>query len=452
MTWRRTTPGTSSRRISICCALVGVERRGSSSRLPTSPRARSRRIRREIGPGPFALINPGAAWPNKRWPAARFGEVAAFLREVRGLPSVVLWGPGELPLAQAVVAASSGAARAAPPTEVPDLVALARQAALMVSGDTGPLHIAAAVGTPVVALFGPTNPQRNGPWSAADVTVSRFDGCGCPYERKCHEASWCLESIGVAEVTAAIQQRLGAPLFESAPLQMPLEAVTTSQSPHDTKVTMGPEGCSSCPSRHRVHREPRPSARSAWFGVNEIGSEIHVRRPCLTPRHIVRRLARYRVRLGFAAAAPHCGWRVRPPRSLAAGAAIAVAGEGASHLGGRPPREGPRGHRFRTVSPEPPSALSRVGDHRRWLCRGFSQRGCRGARAGLFDPDVRRRHPQRRGAPDREVRRGLPGLQARAARRKPPRRFSLERAIRNREYRAAAGLLLVLALLAWKVL
>jgi ADP-heptose:LPS heptosyltransferase len=123
-----------------------------------------------------------------------------------------------LPLAQAVVAASSGAARAAPATEVPDLVALSRQAALMVSGDTGPLHIAAAVGTPVVALFGPTNPQRNGPWSAADVTVSRFDGCSCPYERTCHEASWCLESIGVAEVTAAIQQRLGrSSLFESAP-------------------------------------------------------------------------------------------------------------------------------------------------------------------------------------------------------------------------------------------
>lgn len=173
-------------------------------------------IRREIGPGPFALINPGAAWPNKRWPAARFGEVAAFLRDVRGLPSVVLWGPGELPLAQAVVAASSGAGRAAPPTEVPDLVALSRQAALMVSGDTGPLHIAAAVGTPVVALFGPTNPQRNGPWAAVDVTVSRFDGCGCPYERQCHEASWCLESIGVAEVTAAIQQRLGrSPSFAS---------------------------------------------------------------------------------------------------------------------------------------------------------------------------------------------------------------------------------------------
>ena len=191
-------------------------------------------IRREIGPGPFALINPGAAWPNKRWPAARFGEVAAFLRDVHGLPSVVLWGPGEEPLAQAVVAASSGAARAAPPTEVPDLVALSRQAALMVSGDTGPLHIAAAVGTPVVALFGPTNPQRNGPWAAADVTVSRFDGCSCPYERQCHEASWCLESIGVAEVTAAIQQRLGRALSSNQRLPPERDVGRTCLTPRLT--------------------------------------------------------------------------------------------------------------------------------------------------------------------------------------------------------------------------
>ncbi len=189
--------------------VVGVDTSRVEFPLADVPSGALDGVRREIGPGPFALVNPGAAWPNKRWPAARFGEVAAFLREVRGLPSVVLWGPGELPLAEAVVAASGGAARVAPPTEVPDLVALARQAVLMLSGDTGPLHIAAAVGTPVVALFGPTNPQRNGPWAAADVTVSRFDGCSCPYERKCHETSWCLESIGVAEVTAAIQQRLG---------------------------------------------------------------------------------------------------------------------------------------------------------------------------------------------------------------------------------------------------
>jgi heptosyltransferase-1 len=159
------------------------------------------------GEHPFALINPGAAWPNKRWPPERFGEVAAFLRDVRGLPSFVLWGPGEEGLAGAVVERSNGAARAAPLTRLGDLVALSRAASLMVSGDTGPLHIAAAVGTPTVSLFGPTDPQRNGPWSPDDLAVSRYGACGCHYERRCRKAEWCLESVDVPEVTAAIQQR-----------------------------------------------------------------------------------------------------------------------------------------------------------------------------------------------------------------------------------------------------
>ena len=162
------------------------------------------------GDRPFALINPGAAWPNKRWPPERYGEVAAFLREVRGLPSFVLWGPGEEGLAGAVVETSAGAARVAPPTGLRDLLALSRAASLMISGDTGPLHIAAAAGTPTVSLFGPTDPHRNGPWSPGDVAISRFGSCGCHYERRCRKPSWCLESIEVAEVTAAIQQRFQA--------------------------------------------------------------------------------------------------------------------------------------------------------------------------------------------------------------------------------------------------
>jgi heptosyltransferase I len=162
-----------------------------------------------VGSGPFALVNPSAAWPNKRWPAERYGEVAAFLREVRGLPSLVLWGPGEQELARAVVRASSGAAIEAPATRIGDLLELSRAAALMVSGDTGPLHIATAAGTPVVAIFGPTDPNRNGPWSADDVVVSRFGACGCHYVRRCEQSSWCLADVTVAEVTAAIQQRLG---------------------------------------------------------------------------------------------------------------------------------------------------------------------------------------------------------------------------------------------------
>ncbi len=158
--------------------------------------------------GPFALINAGAAWPNKRWPAKRYGELGAFLREACGIVPVVLWGPGEESLANEVVVASSGGAIVAPRTTVTDIVALARSAALVVSGDTGPLHIATAVGAPTVSLFGPTDGARNGPFSAEDVVVSRFDTCGCHYDRRCHQARWCLDEVTVAEVCAAAQRRL----------------------------------------------------------------------------------------------------------------------------------------------------------------------------------------------------------------------------------------------------
>lgn len=163
------------------------------------------------GANGYALINPGAAWPNKRWPPERFAAVAAALRDQRGLTSVVLWGPGEDLLAASVVAASRGAAAAAPRTTITDLFAIARGARLMISGDTGPLHIAAAVGTPVVALFGPTWPERNGPWSAFDVVLSRAEGCACHYRRECRRSLPCIREITVHDVVQAAEQRLAPP-------------------------------------------------------------------------------------------------------------------------------------------------------------------------------------------------------------------------------------------------
>jgi heptosyltransferase-1 len=161
--------------------------------------------------GPYALLNPGAAWPNKQWPPARFGEIAAWLRERHGLPSLVLWGPKELELAQAVADASAGAARPAPQTRIGDVLALAKQARLMVSGDTGPLHLAAAVGTPLVGLYGPTSPRRNGPWRAEDVTISRNRECECHHQRRCRRARGaCIDQITVEDVRAAIDRRLGS--------------------------------------------------------------------------------------------------------------------------------------------------------------------------------------------------------------------------------------------------
>lgn len=165
-----------------------------------------------------ALINAGAAWPNKRWPPERFGGVARHLRERHALLPVVLWGAGERELADAVIAASSGAAVRAPETTLGDVLALSARASLMVSGDTGPLHLAAAVGTPLVGLYGPTWPERNGPWAAADVeaVVSRAAACECHHKRRClrdaRDASgpsrMCLNDVAVPEVIAAADRRL----------------------------------------------------------------------------------------------------------------------------------------------------------------------------------------------------------------------------------------------------
>jgi heptosyltransferase-1 len=159
--------------------------------------------------GRYALVNPGAAWPNKQWPPERFGAVAAALRARHGLTSIALWGPGEEALASGVAAASGGAAIVAPPTTIADVAALARGAALMISGDTGPTHIAAAVGAPIVGLYGPTRPSRNGPWSPQDITVSRDAICECHHLRRCVRDRMCMLDIGVDEVVEAVGRRLG---------------------------------------------------------------------------------------------------------------------------------------------------------------------------------------------------------------------------------------------------
>lgn len=177
------------------------------------------RVAREAAAGAgFALINAGGAWPNKRWAPERFGALARYVRDRHALRPYVLWGRGEAALADAVVAASSGAAVRAPETSLGDLLALSSRAALMVSGDTGPVHLAAAMNTPIVGLYGPTWPERNGPWHPDDVVVSRAGQCECHHKRQClrrgaktnPEAVMCLSDISVDEVVAAVDRRLAA--------------------------------------------------------------------------------------------------------------------------------------------------------------------------------------------------------------------------------------------------
>jgi ADP-heptose:LPS heptosyltransferase len=109
------------------------------------------------GPAPvagrFAALNPGARKPDHLWPAERFGMVARGLRTARALRSVVFWGPGEEALARRVVDSSEGAAEMAPPTDLEQLAAAFRASALVVTNDTGPMHLAVACGAPVIAIF-----------------------------------------------------------------------------------------------------------------------------------------------------------------------------------------------------------------------------------------------------------------------------------------------------------
>jgi heptosyltransferase I len=156
----------------------------------------------------YAVLNPGAAWPNKRWPPEKFGALAVAIHQRAGLRSFVTWGPAERDLALAVVAASKGAATDAPPTAVGDLAALMRDAAVVVSGDTGPLHIAAAMGAPLVGLYGPTWPERNGPWHPDDEVISRAGECVCHHKRKCQRGDPCIDEIDVTSVLKAVERRL----------------------------------------------------------------------------------------------------------------------------------------------------------------------------------------------------------------------------------------------------
>jgi lipopolysaccharide heptosyltransferase I len=164
---------------------------------------------RAVGDGnrPFAIINPGGGWSTKLWEPARFGHVADWLNSEHGIRSIITFGPGEEQLAYQVAAASrSGSANPLPST-LKQFVAIARRAELFIGGDTGPLHLAAASGTPIVGIYGPTAPARNGPFDSRDITVGRDLWC----RADCHRRScwhWECMEISVSEIEKAITRRL----------------------------------------------------------------------------------------------------------------------------------------------------------------------------------------------------------------------------------------------------
>lgn len=166
-------------------------------------------LQEKLGITDFAIINPGGGWPTKLWSAEKFGQMADWLWENYKLPSLVTFGPGEENLAQRVIKASRSGHCYSVTTNLKQFVALARRATLFLGGDTGPLHLAAACQTPIVGIYGPTEPKRNGPFDKADLTVGLEDlACrvNC-YRRRCPTNNECMD-ISLNTVAEAIEKRL----------------------------------------------------------------------------------------------------------------------------------------------------------------------------------------------------------------------------------------------------
>jgi heptosyltransferase I len=156
----------------------------------------------------YLALSPGGGWRSKCWPAERFGALCQLIRKELGLRCVVNYGPGEESLF-ATIKASSGNAEPVPwDGELGRLMAMLQNARCVVGGDTGPLHLAVALRTPVVALFGPTDPARNGPYPPQEIVLRSPNATTSHRRGDTTDAS--LLDLSAEEVFAAVKKRIGA--------------------------------------------------------------------------------------------------------------------------------------------------------------------------------------------------------------------------------------------------
>lgn len=147
-------------------------------------------------------VNTGGGWYTKRWPPDRFARLADLVADAGGGTAVVLWGPGQRGEAEAVRAAMTRAAVLAPPTTLTQLGALLSRLSFVMTNDSGPMHIAAAVGTPVLGVYGPTRPDLQGPFGRGHVVVRKegLDCLGCNLTTCPVEGHPCMQALSVEEV------------------------------------------------------------------------------------------------------------------------------------------------------------------------------------------------------------------------------------------------------------
>jgi len=158
------------------------------------------KLRSELGD--YAVIVPGARWETKKWPTSQFAVLASML-PVR---SVIVGGPADRALSQMIQEKSSGNALSmAGETDIMDLIWLIRGAKFVITNDSGPMHIAAACGIPVIAIFGPTDPTRTGPYGRNNIIVRSSLQCSPCFKRECKDLR-CMREISVEQVFEAVRR------------------------------------------------------------------------------------------------------------------------------------------------------------------------------------------------------------------------------------------------------
>lgn len=165
------------------------------------------RILTANGVGDYFVLSPGGGWGSKCWPAERYGELHRALAQKYGWRGVVSFGSGERDLAERVRATAGSPEPVIEMFDLKQLIALLRRAKFLVACDTGPLHLASALETPVIGLYGPTVPARNGPYSSRDVVVRKAKPEETTYRRD-KSPSRAMLAITVEDVLNAIDRRL----------------------------------------------------------------------------------------------------------------------------------------------------------------------------------------------------------------------------------------------------
>ena len=157
---------------------------------------------------PLVAVNPQATWPTKLWFEERFTELADRMRE-RGCEVVFTGSPADRPVIERIVSSMKNPApNLAGETSLLELAALYQAARVVVSTDTGPMHIAAAVGAPVVAIFGSTAPWRTGPWGQQNLVLRGEPDCSPCLKKGCDRERECMRRISVDIVEAAVVEKL----------------------------------------------------------------------------------------------------------------------------------------------------------------------------------------------------------------------------------------------------